>query len=215
MSAEDVDAGHRALAQVELQSKQGNPLARRMALLALEDLESPASQEPRHQAFLELCSNVAEGYRDLSDDQIAALDETPRLMRYLISAMESYSTRVSSSGGRASDRYKRLAEAFGVSGEHGGNHRGLWSDAREKEVVWAYSTTLHGQADPGSPAARLLAFEAAYDAAFGPDSEGGREERERKKNRAQLVRLLLKHGYLWPGAFGHEHEESRGQGESS
>lgn len=179
-------------------------LNRYTALMELEELNNPASVESRHAQFLRFCGHAIDGYAGMTDQQIAAAIETPALMNFFISALRSYRGGGDLEQTTTAGRNARLAQAFGLTGERGGDQQSHWTLDRQRCAVKAYADTLHsfgagGGAERDAEPAQQAAVSAAYEAIFGPSYN--HERRQMGRNLKGLLRILVDQGYLRPGDF--------------
>jgi len=122
----------------------GDFLQRYAAGLALDDLQSPASIEWRHEQFLKLCEHVTAGYCQMSPEQVTKAELTPKLMQYLLSALANYAVRAKTAH-TATDRRKRQREGFAaralefamLTAARSGEVRGAnWEEIDFARAVW-------------------------------------------------------------------------------
>lgn len=176
-------------------------LTRHAALVELNELQDEKSVEPRHAQFLRFCEHVVVGYAGMTDRQIADAAETPALIRYLLKALANYERRVGNLPSSKNEAHKRrmvLADAFGLTGGHGGDRQSLWTLERQMRALKSYTGKLHsyGQERDTEPARRAAIF-AAYEDIFGPAFR--HEHRQMRTNLKGLLRVLRGHGYLRHG----------------
>lgn len=169
-------------------------LTRHAALVELDGLQDEKSIEPRHAQFLRFCEHVVVGYAGMSDQQIAEAAETPALMRYLIGALANYERRVGHlQKSTTIGRRERLAEAFGIEGDHGGDRYGKWTLERQMRALNSYVGKLHSFESKGTEQAQHAAICAAYEDIFGYAYK--HRPKKKRSNLEELLRVLHEHGH--------------------
>lgn len=170
---------------------------------AIEELHSPGHSDPAHERFLQLCTSAGLAFpkapAHLTDTEILASPATPELMRYFLGALANYAARIDATR-TTRKRQEALANAIGLTGERGGSRQELLSESQSMYALSSFGSFLesmrleHPSASPSDW--QLRAFQRTYDAIFDPDTEKGRDNKQVKKNTAQLASLLAEHGYL-------------------
>lgn len=166
----------------------------------LEQLLSSVSEKEgfdAHQRFLQICflAKMSFPAGTLSKEEIEQNPSTLPLMNFLLTAFRGYYMRTDKEKPSSTvERRTLLAHCFGLdAGKHGGNRRArAWDELHEQRLLNTFTRAFEEKSDLKS---WKSAFVKTYELAFGDDLKGGGEDRQRRKNRNQLDRLLAQHGF--------------------
>lgn len=164
------------------------------ALLDAIKTEEPGEQP--HVLFYGLCLLAERAFpdREPSNEEILANPATPDLMRYLLSSLRRYRSKVKGPKTTSAERYRAIANALQMAGEQ--KNPGKWTNAFKERYCFAYCRARSESTEKGASVrdAHKAGVEAAY-LIYREGEAGAQDSSDRQKAIRRIALFLEEEGY--------------------